>query len=248
MKIEVIALALTASGFTAVASVAQRRAASPASADLQFNWRLVCYLLRRPVWFIGIASMICGFAFQVQALRSGSLSLVQPIIATELVLVFGIMAIHEGHRVRAHDWLSALGMVVGLGAFLAIARPAGGHAQSTGSTGSSRPCRQSSSLVLQPRSLSCRGKPLTTMPSRALGSCRQSGRRRAPTPCQPAPSSSSWDRHGAAEQERHGHAHRVVIAESKSYGSIERSTSARCRASRLERRRTLSTQQLTRTT
>ena len=134
MKIEVIALALTASAFTAVASVAQRRAATPASADMQFSWRLVGYLLRRPVWFIGIASMICGFAFQVEALRSGSLSLVQPIIATELVLVFGIMAIHEGHRVRAHDWLSALGMVVGLGAFLAIARPAGGHAQSTGST------------------------------------------------------------------------------------------------------------------
>jgi drug/metabolite transporter (DMT)-like permease len=134
MKIEVVALAFTASGFTAVASVAQRRAAAAASADLQFNWRLVGYLLRRPVWFIGIACMICGFAFQVQALRSGTLSLVQPIIATELVLVFGIMAIHEGHRVRAHDWLSALGMVVGLGAFLAIARPAGGHAQSTGST------------------------------------------------------------------------------------------------------------------
>jgi hypothetical protein len=44
------------------------------------------------------------------------------------------MAIHEGRRVRAHDWLSALGMVIGLGAFLAIARPVGGHAQSTGST------------------------------------------------------------------------------------------------------------------
>ena len=89
MKIEVITLALTASGFTAVASVVQRRAAAPASADMQFNWRFVGYLLRRPVWFIGIACMICGFAFQVQALRSGSLSLVQPIIATELVLVFG---------------------------------------------------------------------------------------------------------------------------------------------------------------
>ena len=134
MRIEVITLALTASGFTAVASVAQRRAAAPASADMQFNWRFVGYLLRRPVWFIGIACMICGFAFQVQALRSGSLSLVQPITATELVLVFGIMAIHEGHRVRALDWLSALGMVIGLGVFLAIAKPAGGHTQATGST------------------------------------------------------------------------------------------------------------------
>jgi drug/metabolite transporter (DMT)-like permease len=134
MKIDVVALALTASGFTAVASVAQRRAAAPASVDMSFNWRFVGFLLRRPVWFIGIACMICGFAVQVQALRSGSLGLVQPIIATELVLVFGIMAIHEGQRVRRHDWLSALGMVSGLGAFLAIAKPAGGHAQATGST------------------------------------------------------------------------------------------------------------------
>jgi hypothetical protein len=44
------------------------------------------------------------------------------------------MAMHEGRRVRAHDWLSALGMVIGLGVFLAIAKPAGGHTQATGST------------------------------------------------------------------------------------------------------------------
>ncbi|HEX3795057.1 MAG TPA: DMT family transporter [Acidimicrobiales bacterium] len=127
MKFDVIVLALIASGFTAMASVAQRQAAAPAPEKLTFSWRLVGYLIRRPVWFLGIASMILGFVFQVEALRRGSLVLVQPLIATELVIVFGVIALHDRHRVHGRDWLSALGMVVGLGIFLALARPGGGH-------------------------------------------------------------------------------------------------------------------------
>jgi drug/metabolite transporter (DMT)-like permease len=132
MTVEVVLLALTASGFTALASVAQRRAAAPAPGELSFSWRLASYLIHRPVWFLGIASMILGFVFQVAALRIGSLSLVQPLIATELVIVFGVIALHDRHRVRGRDWLSALGMVLGLGAFLLIARPSdGSHSASS---------------------------------------------------------------------------------------------------------------------
>jgi len=127
----VIVLALIASGFTATASVAQRRAAALAPEKMSFSWRLVGYLLKRPAWFVGIASMILGFVFQVEALRLGSLSLVQPLIATELVIVFGVIAVHDPHRVHGRDWLSALGMVIGLGAFLALARPSGGHSHSS---------------------------------------------------------------------------------------------------------------------
>jgi drug/metabolite transporter (DMT)-like permease len=127
MNVEVVTLALLASCFTAMASVAQRRAAAPAPESLSFNVHLVGYLLRRPVWFLGIACMILGFAFQVEALRVGSLSLVQPLIATELVIVFGVIALRHPERVHGRDWLSAVGMVVGLGAFLTLARPSGGH-------------------------------------------------------------------------------------------------------------------------
>jgi drug/metabolite transporter (DMT)-like permease len=116
-----------ASGFTATASVAQRQAAASAPEKLSFNIHLLGYLLRRPVWFLGIASMILGFIFQILALRAGTLSVVQPVIATELVIVFGIIAIHDPHRVHMRDWFSAAGMVIGLGAFLALARPSGGH-------------------------------------------------------------------------------------------------------------------------
>jgi drug/metabolite transporter (DMT)-like permease len=131
MTVRVIVLALIASGFTATASVAQRRAAAPAPEKLSLSWHLVGYLLRRPVWFLGIASMILGFVFQVAALRVGSLSLVQPIIATELVIVFGVIALQDRHRVHGRDWVSAFGMVLALGAFLALARPRGGHSHSS---------------------------------------------------------------------------------------------------------------------
>src|SRR5580658_114059 len=104
MTFRVIMLALAASGFTAMASIAQRKAAAPAPGELSFNLHLVGYLLRRPVWFLGILCMILGFVFQVAALRVGSLSVVQPVIATELVIVFGVIALHDPQRVHARDW------------------------------------------------------------------------------------------------------------------------------------------------
>lgn len=119
-------LALVASAFTASASVAQRFAAAPAPGELAFSWRLIRFLVHRPIWFVGILCMIAGFGFQVAALRVSSLSLVQPVIATELLLVFGFLALRNPRRVQPRDWLAAVGMALGLGCFLAIADPSGG--------------------------------------------------------------------------------------------------------------------------
>lgn len=118
-----VVMALLASWFTAVASVAQRRAAAPAPGDLTFTPGLIGYLLRRPVWFLGIAAMILGFIFQVSALRVGALSVVQPVVAVELVIVFAFIAFRDRSRVQARDWAAALGTIVGLAAFLTLAHP-----------------------------------------------------------------------------------------------------------------------------
>jgi hypothetical protein len=131
VTLRVVVLALTASAFTATASLTQHQAAASAPEKLSLNIHLLGYLLRRPVWFLGIASMILGFVFQILALRVGTLSVVQPLIATELVIVFGVIAIHDPHRVQLGDWISAVGMVVGLGVFLRLARPTGGHLQAS---------------------------------------------------------------------------------------------------------------------
>ncbi len=126
-----VMLALVASVFTASASVTQRFAAAPAPGELAFSLRLIHYLMRKPVWFIGILCMIAGFVFQVAALRVGSLSLVQPVIATELLLVFGFLALRSPRRVLRRDWLAALAMAVGLASFLGIAHPEGGSNHAT---------------------------------------------------------------------------------------------------------------------
>lgn len=121
-----VVLALVASLFTASASVLQRLAAAPAPGELRFSLRLVAYLLKRPMWFGGILCMILGFGFQLAALRHGDLSLVEPIVASELLFVFAFLAVWRRGEVRGRDWLAAAGMAGSLGGFLFLAHPHGG--------------------------------------------------------------------------------------------------------------------------
>src|SRR5262249_31466751 len=97
-----IPLALLASIFTATSSVCQRLCARDSQPSRLDVW-LVFRLARRPVWLLGVASMILGFMFQVAALHYGALALVQPILALELLFVFGYMAILGSRTVRRRD-------------------------------------------------------------------------------------------------------------------------------------------------
>lgn len=126
MKAEIV-LALGAGFFTATASICQRLAAASSPREFSFSFRLVGYLLGRPIWFMGIVSMIVGFLLQIAALRVGSLALVQPIIAIELLVVFGFVAIRRRGQVGGREWGSAVAMAAGLGGFLYLANPSGGH-------------------------------------------------------------------------------------------------------------------------
>jgi drug/metabolite transporter (DMT)-like permease len=126
-----IALALAASVCTATSSVCQRlgaRTTQPGGLDVWLLFRLA----RRPIWLLGIASMILGFFFQVTALRYGPLALVQPILALELLFVFGYMAVLGSRRVKVRDWLAAAAMSAGLGLFLFAADPSGGRDHAPG--------------------------------------------------------------------------------------------------------------------
>jgi hypothetical protein len=123
-----ILLSLVASLCTATSSVCQRIGAKRDAAE-GFDLRLLWYLARRPVWLLGLASMILGFAFQVSALHFGPLALVQPILALELLFVFAYMAFSGRLRVtvRPRDWLAAVAMSAGIGSFLGLASPSGGR-------------------------------------------------------------------------------------------------------------------------
>jgi hypothetical protein len=123
-----ILLSVVASLCTATSSVCQRIGASRDESE-DFDLRLLWRLARRPVWLLGLASMILGFAFQVSALHFGPLALVQPIMALELLFVFAYMALPGRSRVtvRARDWLAAVAMSAGIGCFLGVASPSRGR-------------------------------------------------------------------------------------------------------------------------
>ena len=128
-----ILLAVAASLCTATSSVCQRIGAK-SSQTRGFDAGLVFRLARRPVWLLGIASMIGGFVLQLIALHFGALALVQPILAAELVFVFGYLAVAGSGRVKPRDWLTAAAMSVGIGVFLRVASPSGGRLHAPGSS------------------------------------------------------------------------------------------------------------------
>jgi drug/metabolite transporter (DMT)-like permease len=126
-----VVLALVASFCTATSSVCQRIGAASAPGGESFSPKLLLHLVRQPIWLAGVGSMILGFVFQVTALRFGSLALVQPILATELLFVFAYMAVIGTRRVLKTDWMAAAAMAAGLSVFLFTASPSGGRAHAS---------------------------------------------------------------------------------------------------------------------
>ena len=130
-----VLLALAASLCTATASVCQRAGArntGPVAGG--FDARLMVRLVRQPAWLLGIAAMIGGFVFQLTALHFGELGLVQPILAAELLFVFGYLAVAGSRQPNLRDWLAVAGMSAGIGVFLRLAAPSGGRLHAPGSS------------------------------------------------------------------------------------------------------------------
>lgn len=122
-----VGLAVIASFCTATSSVCQRIGASTAPTGEKFTPRLLLYLTHQPIWLAGVASLILGFVFQVVALHFGGLALVQPIFASELLFVFGYMAVIGHKKLMRADWMAAVAMAAGLSLFLFTAAPSGGR-------------------------------------------------------------------------------------------------------------------------
>ena len=127
-------LALAASLCTATALVCQRAGARNTGPAAGFDARLIVRLARQPAWLLGIVAMIGGFVFQLTALRFGELALVQPILAAELLFVFGYLAVAGSRRPKLRDWLAAAAMSAGIGVFLRLAAPSGGRLHAPGSS------------------------------------------------------------------------------------------------------------------
>ncbi|MET8246606.1 DMT family transporter [Streptomyces sp. NPDC005202] len=87
---------------------------------------------RRPFWVGGAALLVVSAVLQAAALAVGSLSLVQPLLASELLftLVIGSVVFHR--RPDRITWLSFLALAFGLALFLVAAAPSSGRTTADG--------------------------------------------------------------------------------------------------------------------
>ena len=122
----VIVFALLAALSNAV-NEATQHIASTAAPRRSSGWRLVLYLFRSPLWLFGWVALIAAFVFQALALNKGQLSVVQPVLATELVFMLVLRRFWIHQSIRPVTWGAAAVTCVGLTLFIAAGQPGGGQ-------------------------------------------------------------------------------------------------------------------------
>ena len=110
----------------ASSSVLQRKANSTEPAEDNLSFRLIMDLLRYPIWFLGILSVMAGFGLQAAALSSGPLAEVEPILIIELPITLLLAGVVFGQRLHGREWTAAAAMTAGLAGLLYFLAPAGG--------------------------------------------------------------------------------------------------------------------------
>jgi drug/metabolite transporter (DMT)-like permease len=120
-----VVFALAASFSNAVNVMTQHKA-SIAAPKREKGWRLVGYLFRQPLWLLGWIAAVGGFVFQALALHDGELSIVQPLLVTELVFVLVLRRLWIRQDIARAAWASVLVVCVALAVFLTVAEPTGG--------------------------------------------------------------------------------------------------------------------------
>jgi len=121
-----IVFALAAALANAVHLMTQHAASAGVSGEHR-GWALVTFLLRQPLWLLGWAAAAGGFAFQAVALHSGQLSIVQPLLVTELVFALVLRRFWVHQHIAKRAWTAALVTCAALAVFLTTAEPHGGH-------------------------------------------------------------------------------------------------------------------------
>jgi drug/metabolite transporter (DMT)-like permease len=121
-------LAAIAAFVNALTSVLQRIGVEAAPASTTMRLSLMTYAIKRGIWLIGFALMLVEFGLQATALRFGELSVVQPVLTTELLFLLLILGTWFHYRLGWQEWIGALVIVAGLGGFFLASAPSGGDA------------------------------------------------------------------------------------------------------------------------
>ena len=112
--------------FSNALNVVTQHTASIGDPSHRKGWRFVRYLVTNPLWLFGWVALAGAFVFQALALHNGLLSVVQPLLVTELVFALVLRRLWIHQRIRAVTWWAAALTCVTLALFISMSEPSGG--------------------------------------------------------------------------------------------------------------------------
>ena len=119
--------ALLAGMCLAATGVLQQRAARRRPSDERMSAQLLVKLAQNKWWLAGIGVAVLSYAFQAVALSTGPLSLVQPLIVSELLFAIPVSTHLRGRKLTWRDWAAVSTVVVGLTIGIIAANPKRGN-------------------------------------------------------------------------------------------------------------------------
>ncbi|MER7028059.1 MULTISPECIES: DMT family transporter [Streptomyces] len=128
MSVTVILLALGAACCLGLGFVLQQAAAQHAPMKDFLSLRLLLDLARMPRWLAGIGLMVCGMALGAFALGMGDITLVEPLLATNLLFAMALSRWLTKQRLGRSGWAGLWLLAGGVTAFIVAGQPHGGQA------------------------------------------------------------------------------------------------------------------------
>lgn len=107
-------------------NVVMQHVASIGDPQRSKGWNFVRYLMSNPLWLLGWVALAGAFVFQALALHNGAISVVQPLLVTELIFALVLRWLWLRQSIQAVTWWAAAGTCVSLTLFIAMAEPSGG--------------------------------------------------------------------------------------------------------------------------
>jgi drug/metabolite transporter (DMT)-like permease len=120
-------IALAAAVCFAVANVLQQRVACKLPSQAAFDGGVLLRLVRQPLWLLGFLAVIVSISLQAAALGMGRLVVIEPVLASSLLVALALSAWVERRRMRPVHWAAAVATFAGLAIFLVAAQPSGGQ-------------------------------------------------------------------------------------------------------------------------
>lgn len=130
MSVLVLILAVSAACCLGFGFVLQQNAAQRAPLSDFLSPRLLLDLMQVPRWLGGIALMVAGMALGAIALSQGEISLVEPLLATNLLFALALSRKQTRQPLGRQGWTGLALLAGGVTAFIVAGEPRGGTAVS----------------------------------------------------------------------------------------------------------------------